>query len=713
MKVKVSNYIAQKLVEAGINQAFTVTGGGAMHLNDALGHQEGLNCLYQHHEQACAMAAEAYARIHNKIGLLCVTTGPGGTNTITGVVGGWLDSIPMLILSGQVRYDTTARWSGVGIRSMGDQEFDIVKAIACMTKYSEMVIDPLRIRFCLEKALYLAQSGRPGPTWLDIPLNVQGAYVDTEQLVGFDAADYEAGGTGWAIHAVGMDHTSGTPVMAGAAPESLRASVLAGGVPTEQLEIVEPPHAIMEDYAGKGEPRQVLPPKVTREQARTIIEKIRTARRPVFNAGNGIRIAGAHALFVEVSERLGIPVVTGWDSEDCICDENPLYVGRAGNMGDRPGNFAMQNSDLVFSVGSRLCIRQVGYRYQTWAREAYVIVNDIDEEELKKPSVHIDLPVHADAKDLLEVMAEVLREEYGGAGVADVAGVSVPGAAEVAAAGSVCRIFDGGEGLPGMTWNETCTMWKERYPAVLPKHLVLDETKEANVYAVVKELSSRLKEGQISVVGNGSACVVGGQAYIIKKDQRFISNNAIASMGYDLPAAIGVCMAAHDPEYAGDAASQSDVILLTGDGSIQMNLQELQTIIHHKMPIKIFLINNGGYHSIRQTQKNFFGEPLVGIGVDSCDLSFPDMEKLAAAYGYPYVSAHHNGELAAAIEKTLAMTGPAICEIYVTTDQNFEPKSSAKRLPDGTMVSPPLEDLSPFLPDEEMDAMMVIPRLKD
>lgn len=216
MKIKVSNYIAGKLVEAGINQVFTVTGGGAMHLNDALGHQEGLHCLYQHHEQACAIAAEAYARIHNKIGALCVTTGPGGTNAITGVVGGWLDSIPMLILSGQVRYDTTARWSGVGIRAMGDQEFDIVKSIDCMTKYSEMVIDPLRIRYCLEKAIYLAYSGRPGPAWLDIPLDVQGAYVDTEQLVGFDAADYEAGGTGWALHTVGLDHTSGAAVFAGA-----------------------------------------------------------------------------------------------------------------------------------------------------------------------------------------------------------------------------------------------------------------------------------------------------------------------------------------------------------------------------------------------------------------------------------------------------------------------------------------------------------------
>lgn len=655
MKVKVSNYIAKKVVEAGINQVFTVTGGGAMHLNDALGHQEGLNCLYQHHEQACAIAAEAYARIHNKIGLLCVTTGPGGTNAITGVVGGWLDSIPMLILSGQVRYDTTARWSGLNIRAMGDQEFEITKAIDCMTKYSEMVIDPLRIRYCLEKALYLAQSGRPGPTWLDIPLNVQGAYIDPEELVGFDAADYEAGGTGW---------------------------------------VTPSAHAIAEDFAGKGENRQVLPAKVTREQARTIIEKIKSSKRPVLNAGNGIRIAGAHAAFLEVVNMLGIPVVTGWNSQDCMCDEDPLYVGRGGGMGDRPGNFAVQNSDLVFSVGSRLSIRQVGYNYTTWAREAYVIVSDVDPEELKKPSVHADMRVHADAKNLLETMAEVLREEYSGC----------------------LPVFDGGKGLPGMTWNETCWMWKKKYPVIQPKHMEKDDAREANVYALVQELSSRLNENQITVVGNGSACVVGGHAYIIKKGQRFISNSAIASMGYDLPAAIGACMAAWDPEYVKKDGRPEDIILLTGDGSIQMNLQELQTIIHHKMPLKIFLINNGGYHSIRQTQKNFFGEPLVGIGVDSGlhgnDLSFPEMEKLAMAYGYPYVAARHNSELAEAVEKTLAMEGPVICEVFVTTDQNFEPKSAAKRLPDGTMVSPPLEDLSPFLPEEEMDAMMIIPRIK-
>lgn len=543
----------------------------------------------------------------------------------------------MLVLSGQVRYDTTARWSGVGIRAMGDQEFDIVKAVGCMTKYSEMVIDPMRIRYCLEKAIYLACSGRPGPTWLDIPLDIQGAYIEKEELIGFDSEEYEAGIEG-----------------------------------------------------------QKLPKKVNDEIAREILDKIRHASRPVFNAGNGIRIAGAYPVFERIVKKLGIPVVTGWNSQDLMCDEDPFYVGRAGGMGDRAGNFAIQNSDLVFSVGSRLSIRQVGYDYKTWAREAYTIINDIDSEELKKPSLHVDMAVHADAKDLLEALERVM--DYDEKIIEGQKQIDGDGTQE---SNNSFPIFKGGKGLEGMTWVETCQMWKEKYPVVQPKHLVKDESKEANVYALIKELSSKLSEGQITVVGNGSACVVGGHAYIIKKGQRFITNSAIASMGYDLPAAIGVYM----------ADKSQDIILLTGDGSIQMNLQELQTIIHHKMPIKIFLINNGGYHSIRQTQKNFFGEPLVGIGVDSGDLSFPSMEKLAWAYGYPYISARHNGELKRAIEETLTVQGPAICEVFVTTDQNFEPKSSAKRLEDGSLVSSPLEDLSPFLPEEEMNKNMLISRV--
>lgn len=604
MKIKVSNYISQFLVEQGITNVFSVTGGGAMHLNDALGHQEGLSCLYQHHEQACAIAAESYARIHNKIAALCVTTGPGGTNALTGVVGAYLDSIPMLVLSGQVRYDTTARSTGLNIRALGDQEFDICKAVDSMTKYCEMVIDPKKIRYCLEKALFMAQNGRPGPCWLDIPLNVQGAYVETEELLGYDPDEYKS----------------------------------------------------------------VLPPEVSMETVDAIIGKIRGAKRPVFYAGNGIRISGGYDAFCRVMEKLNIPVVTGWDSIDAIYDEHPLYVGRGGIMGDRPGNFAVQNSDLVFAVGNRLSIRQVGYNYQTWARAAYVIVNDIDEEELKKPTLHVDMPVWADAKDLLEKMDSRLAGE---------------------------TVFD------GQDWIAACQNWKKKYPVVLPKHY--EEGEYANVYAFIKELSRRLNENQITVVGNGSACVVGSHGYVIKKGQRFIINSAIASMGYDLPAAIGACVADHS----------QDVICVTGDGSIQMNLQELQTIWHHRMPIKIFLINNGGYHSIRQTQTNFFGEPLVGIGADSGDLSFPDMSKLAPAYGFPYRRVTKNSELGDVIEETLALKGPAICEIFVDTVQKFEPKSATKRLPDGTLVSAPLEDLAPFLDEEELEENMYIPVIRE
>ena len=653
MRIKLSNYISQKLVKSGITRAFSVVGGGAMHLNNALGHEPGLTVTYNHHEQASAIAAECYARINNVPACVCVTTGPGGTNAITGVVGAWLDSIPMVVLSGQIRYDWTARSSGVHIRAMGDQEFDICTAIASMTKYCEMVIDPLRIRFCLEKAIWLASVGRPGPTWLDIPLDVQGAYIDTDDLAGFDPEDYLAGGTGWAVKDV--------KTADGAAANS---------------------HEIPEDSASRGEYRQVMPEKVTEETARAIIDRIRKAERPVFNAGNGIRIADAHSEFMSVARKLGIPVVVGWDSEDCMPDDDPLYAGRPGNFGDRPGNFAVQNADLVFSVGSRLSVRQVGFNWKGWAREAYTIVNDIDAEELKKPTLHVSMPVHADAKDLLTVMDKVLSEEKTPA-------------------------FGGGKGLGDLSWSETCRMWVKKYPVLLPRMMQVPDDRPANVYAFVREVSSRVREDQITVVGNGSACVVGGHSYIIKKGQRFISNSAIASMGYDLPAAIGACMANTDRE-----RYLKDIILLTGDGSIMMNLQELQTIIGAKMPIKIFLINNDGYHSIRQTERNFFGDqPLVGIGSDSGDLSFPDIGKLAEALGFPYFKAEHNSELAGAVEATLAVDGPVICEAFVDTDQNFEPKSSGKRLPDGTMVSPPLEDLTPFLSDEEMAENMIVPRV--
>ena len=596
MKQRVADYIADFLADHGITDVFTIVGGGAMHLNDALGHNPRLHCTYNHHEQACAIAAESYARIHNRIAAVCVTTGPGGTNAMTGVVGGYLDSIPMLIISGQVRYDTTARFSGLDIRAMGDQEFDICKAAQAMTKYCEMVTDPLRIRYCLEKALYLATSGRPGPCWLDIPLNVQSATVETDDLCAF-----------------------------------------------------EPP---------------VRDDDPTDEAVDLVLRKLREAKRPVLNAGNGIRISGAFSLFREAVERLGVPVVTGWDSIDLMEDAHPLYVGRAGIMGDRAGNFAVQSSDFLLSVGSRLSIRQVGYNYKSWARGAFVAMVDIDGEELRKPTLHVELPICADAGRFFKKLLQR------------------------APAGALSDCAD---------WVRQCDAWKKTYPVVQPKHYA--EAEKANVYCFIKELSRRLPQGEVTVVGNGSACVVCSHAYEIHEGQRFIINSAIASMGYDLPAAIGACV----------ATGRQEVICVTGDGSIQMNLQELQTIRTNRLPIKIFVINNGGYHSIRQTQKNFFGEPLVGIGEDSNgDLEFPAMEKLAAVYGYPYYAVRTNAQMDT-LDAALASPGSLICEVFVTHDQNFEPKAASRRLPDGTMVSAPLEDLAPFLPEEEVRRNLYIP----
>ena len=848
MKIKLANYISETLVANGITQNFSVTGGGAMHLNDAFGHQKGMHTLYQHHEQACAMAAESYARIYNRPALLCVTSGPGGTNAITGVLGAWLDSIPMLIISGQVRYDNTARWAeeqnGTRLRAMGDQEFDITKSIDCMTKYSEMLTDPYRVRYALEKCIYLSQTGRPGPCWLDIPVDIQGKFIETDELIGFDPADYAAGGDGWATstdattrsdayplcrnafarspyeanavdHATvtvaqahAVDHATVTVAPAHAVDHATVASTQANAVARASVTgtaasipavsgsaaaMTSPAAMAAEAYAAAHRipadadttKREAAVPPVDPQQVQTILEKIRASRRPIFYTGNGIRIAGAESLFLEVAHRLGIPFVVGWNGPDIIPSDDPLYVGRPGGRGDRPGNLAVQNADLILSIGSRLNIRQVGYDFKSWARDAYVIVNDIDVEELRKPSVHCDLAVHADARQLLQCL---LRELH------------------VLGHTPAHPLFQGGEGLlrddalrvchtelarqdvknegTRLSWLATCAFYRDNYPTILPEYLAPsdptlspeDPASFANVYALIKELSDQAAPGQVTVVGNGSPCVAGGQAYRIKPGTRFISQDGVASMGYGLPAAIGAAVAVHasvdatprggadaslpretadanagdaqqDHDYSALAADPSfhesaddrlaaelrdpywtgrdehypayekhDILVLTGDGSIQMNLQELQTIISHQLPIKIFVINNGGYHSIRQTQTNLFrGEPLVGIGIDSGmggvqDLSFPDMEKIAHAYGFPFIRAHHNEELHDAVAETLATDGPAICEIMVTLTQQFLPKSAAKRLPDGSIISPPLEDLAPYLPDEEMDRIMLVPR---
>ena len=599
MKVKIADWIAQYLVEQGIRYNFTVPGGGAMHLNVAFGHQEGLENIFVQHEQSAAIAAEGYFRATNELPMVCCTTGPGGTNTLTGVLGAWLDSIPMLIISGQIRYATTARAAGIPVRAMGDQEYDITPMVSHMTKYAEMIIEPQKVKYHIQKALYLATHGRPGPVWLDIPLDIQGGYIDPSEFVEFD--------------------------------------------PSETAD--------------------ELPPAVTKETIAEVLEKIKNAKRPVLNVGSAIHSTDSVALMRRVAEKLNIPVAVAWDASDLMPYDNELFVGIPGLLGDRAGNWAVQNADLVLSVGCRLSCRQVGYNVKSWAREAYVIMVDIDKYELIKPSIHVELPIHADAREFLQVLDEAIETKLTG----------------------------------HEDWTRICQGWKKNYPVVSEKHYSGEGL--TNAYCFLNEVSRRAAEDQFIVLGNGTveACL---HAIHIKNNTRLISNSGAASMGYDLPAAIGCCF----------AIGKKDTICLTGDGSIQMNLQELQTIVFHKLPIKIFVVNNQGYHSMRQTEGNLFPEyTKVGIGPESGDLSFPEMKKIAAAYGIPYMSASCNKEIPDVVDRMLAAEGYAMCEIFVDINQKFEPKSATKKLPDGTLVSPPLEDLAPFLPREELEKIMIIP----
>lgn len=612
MRQRLADYVADFLVEHGVTDVFSVVGGGAMHLNDALGHHEKLHVTYNHHEQACAIAAEAYARIDNRIAAVCVTTGPGGVNALTGVVGGWLDSIPMFIISGQVRYDTTARYeektTGAKVRAVGDQEYDITRAVTHMCKYAEMLEQPENIRYMLEKAWHFATTGRPGPVWVDIPVNFQGCFIETDDLQGYDSSEDDG----------------------------------------------------------------ILPPKVSEQLIEEILSMLQAAKRPVIYAGYGIRLANAFTEFRQVVDKLGIPVATYWNAIDLIEDEHPLYVGRGGNMGDRPGNFAIQNADLVLAIGTRISIRQVGYNWETWAREAKVVMVDIDSNEMSKHTLHVDKKVWADARDFLQAMLTRLDDDR------------FPNPMQ-------------------QEWRAICQNWKKKYPAVQEKHWA-ENGETANVFAFIKFLSQQLPPKSVTAVSNGACCVVGHQNYVIKDGTRFIINSATASMGYGLPAAIGVCK----------AVGNKETVCLEGDGSIMMNLQELQTIITNKLPIKIFLINNQGYHSIRLTQSNLFSDKCkIGIGPESNDLSFPQYKKVAEAFGYPYYEAHSNAEMQEVVEQVLKQDGFAFCEIFTDTIQVWEPKSSTKKLEDGTLVSPPLEDLAPFLSREELAENMYIPMLEE
>jgi acetolactate synthase I/II/III large subunit len=600
--MKLSDYIVSQLADWGVRHIFLVTGGGAMHLNDSIGAEPRIQYICNHHEQASAMAAEAYARVSGQPGVINVTTGPGGINALNGVFGAWTDSIPMLVVSGQVKRETCMRAQGItGLRQLGDQEADIIAMVEKITKYAVLVDDPLTIRYHLERAWHLAQTGRPGPCWLDIPVDVQAATVDPATLRAYDPAEDSA--------------HNGSPQASSSDSSELKS------------------------------------------QCRDVIERIRNAKRPVILAGTGVRAAHAVAEFDQLLHRLGIPVTTAW-THDLIASDDPLFCGRQGTIGDRAGNFTVQNADVLLILGSRLNIRQTSYNWQSFARSAFKIQVDIDPAEFSKPTVRPDLAIHRDLKPFLQ---ELLRQ---------------------------CDA----ENYPSDShprWLAWCRERVRRYPVVQDHQRTPGPP--LNPYYFVEQLSARLAENDVVVCGNASSCIVPFQTMKLRKSQRLISNSGSASMGYDLPAAIGAAF----------AHPGKRVICLAGDGSIQMNIQELQTVVHHYLPIKIFVLNNSGYLSMKMTQSGFFGR-LTGESAAS-GASFPDMVKIACAYGISSVRIDRASQFSQ-IDLALAAEGPALIDVVLDRNQEFEPRSRARQLPDGRIVSPNLEDMYPFLdPSELMD----------
>lgn len=613
MRIRLADYIADFLVMHGVKHNFSVTGGGAMHLNDAFGHKEGLKTIYNHHEQACSIAAEGYARLTGNVALVCVTSGPGGTNAITGVLGAWQDSIPMFVVSGQVKRETTTTYTGATVRQLGDQEYQIVESVRPMTKYAVMITDPESIRYHLEKAWFLCNHGRKGPVWIDVPVDVQGTIIETDGLAGFDEAE-----------CIGE-----TPVY-----------------------------------------------DTTKTDA--ILEKLSNAKKPVILAGTGIRLSGAYEDFLKVIDALQIPVVTAWNAHDLLWDEHPLYCGRPGTVGNRGGNFVVQKADCILILGCRCNIRQISYNYQCFAENAYKIMVDIDANELSKPTLQIDMKIHADVKDVLCDILTKTSDETTSSQFDSVNSrneKSVNGEIENAE-----RVNS--ERREWLSWARDIN---EKYPVVLPSYYEAD--KPLNPYVFLKEFSQMLPEGEEVICGNGSACVMTFQSFAIKKGQRLFTNSGCAAMGYGFPAALG-CAIAEDGKR---------VICIDGDGSFMMNLQELATVAYHKLNLKIVLLNNNGYHSIRQTQTNLFSEhSLTGVNSDN-GVGFPDFKLLAMAFGVKYRKLDDLNDIKNEVTAFLNEVGPIILEVYVDEKQNFEPKLASKRLEDGTMVSPKLDDMYPFL----------------
>lgn len=594
--MKAAEAIFRFLADRGVDLVFLIPGGGAMHLDDAIGRESRLRYVCPLHEQACTMAAEGYARVSGRPGVCCVTSGPGGTNAITGVLGAWTDSIPMLILSGQVKQQTTIRSvPDLPLRQLGDQEADIVSMVRPITKYAAMVTDPASLGAELAKAWHLCRTGRPGPVWLDIPLDVQASEVD------------------WAS-------------------------------------FCQPEPAAPEWDAGAA--------------AAAIAAELQRAERPVIVAGNGVRLAGQADDFADWAERLRIPVLTAIGGIDLLPSEHPFFFGRPGIMGARAANFILQNADVMLVLGARMGLRLIGFDWASTGRAARKIMVDIDAAELAKPTFRPDRAIHADLAVLLPELRRRLPE------------------------------------LPeSPSWLAYCRRLRERYPVVLPEQR--RRTDYVSSYHLPELVSAAAPENSIIVTGNGTAYTSTFQSLPVRRGMRVFANQGCASMGYDLPAAIGAAL----------AAPGRTVICFTGDGSLQMNLQELQTLKNLALPVKLLVYNNAGYLSIRHTQRGFFGGNLVGSDASS-GLLLPEWEKLAAAYGLPFVRFRDHREAAAGLAAVLSVPGPYLVEVMTDPCEILGPKAASRVLPDGTMVSAPLEDLAPFLPREEWRENMIVPPIE-
>ncbi len=589
--MRVADYIAGRLKDLGVRTVFLVSGGGMMHLIDAIP-RAGLRYVCNHHEQASAMAAEGYARESGGLGVCYATSGPGATNVLTGLVGAWQDSSPVLFLTGQSNVHQSIRGTGMqGLRQFGTFEVDIVPIVQSVTKYAAFLADPAMVRFHLEKALWLAQNGRPGPVLLDIPLNVQGAPIEPDALTGFP----------------------------------------------------EPQEAAADCSQGIAQ----------------MMEKLATASRPLLLIGNGVRGAGEEAVQMlrELVSRLGIPVVTTQLGKDVLPYDYPLFTGHPGVKGDRAGNFAVQDCDVLLTLGTSLHAQTTGYDQKQFATKAFKIEVDTDEAILHRQRGFVDLQIHSDVRSFLR---------------------------QLSAASAAW------DSAPFASWRDTCAGWKKDF-AVMKEPHIIEDAGPVNLYDVADTLSDVLTGEETVITDAGCSFYVMGQAFRLKGSERYIVSGAMGAMGYAVPAGIGVCA----------ASPKKTAVCVTGDGALQVNMQELQTLKHENANLKIFIINNDGYASIRSTQRSFFAGAYVGSDRGS-GLTMPSLEKIADAYGLTYVSCPDRKHLRAAMEKALSTDGPVLCDIICQTDQQIIPAVSSVRLPDGRMQSKGLEEMFPFLEQKQV-----------